>query len=350
MKNFLICDLQFGSTGKGSIAYYLTKRNPEISHAVCAYTPNAGHTAVDGDLRFVHTALPIASAVPHVRTTLIGPGAVFDPVLMCAEAERISALVPLGEERLLVIHPAAVTLKAEDLAAEKSLERIGSTMKGTAAANWRRMQRLPGTVFGQDSDSLGYMRARLKPAGWQVETGAGNYEGEMMLASGLMVEGAQGYSLSLYHGFYPYVTSRDTTPNQIAADCGLPADYYENFTVVGCARTYPIRVANRYAADGTMTGTSGPCYEDQHEMQWSELQLEPELTTVTKLPRRLFSYSKQQMHQAIRQCSPHAVFLNFAQYKGAEIGRICDDVLNSGSEVRWLGMGPDFADIMEVTE
>jgi len=43
--------------------------------------------------------------------------------------------------------------------------------------------------------------------------------------SNLMVEGTQGTFLSLYHGTYPYVTSKDVTASQACADVGIgPTD------------------------------------------------------------------------------------------------------------------------------
>ena len=351
MNNFLICDLQFGSTGKGAIAYYLAKKH-SLTTAVCAYTPNAGHTAVDGYRKFIHTVLPIAAAVPSVTDVLLGPGAVFDPQLLCVEAERIAAAI--GGEKNLIIHPAAVPLINEDSGSELKFVVIGSTMKGTAAANWRRMQRLPGTIVGDDWRDFDYVAARLWRAGWRLDVDAHKYgvaltRGE--LGGGCIVEGAQGYSLSVYHGFYPHVTSRDTTPNQIAADCGLGSRYAERYKVVGTMRTYPIRVANRFDADGKQVGWSGPFYPDSIELDWEkDLGLKPELTTVTKLPRRIATFSRQQVKGAVRICEPHQIFLNFAQYVADddELLGFIEYVNSLGTKICYTGWGADNADIREI--
>jgi len=37
----------------------------------------------------------------------------------------------------------------------------------------------------------------------------------------VLIEGSQGCSLSLFHGTYPYVTSKDTTASTLAADAGI---------------------------------------------------------------------------------------------------------------------------------
>jgi adenylosuccinate synthase len=348
--NFLICDLQFGSTGKGAIAYYLAKRH-KLSVAVCAYTPNAGHTAVDGNLRFVHTVLPIAAAVDSVHTVLIGPGAVFDPLLLCLEAEAIRVRVPNGPIKTLIMHPAAVSLISDDLKFEKELIVIGSTMKGTAAANWRRMRRQPSTIIGNKPDITDYIRTRLYSSGYVVKCDANDYR-DVISGVNIIVEGAQGYSLSVYHGMYPYVTSRDTTPNQIAADCGLGARYACHFTIVGTARTYPIRVANRHNDEGEMVGWSGPFYPDQKELTWGELGQKPELTTVTKLQRRVATFSREQILNAIDACQPHEVFLNFCNYEKdpGRIAELCGFFAQYGSKVKYLGYGPDDSQILEVAD
>jgi hypothetical protein len=125
-------------------------------------------------------------------------------------------------------------------------------------------------------------------------------------AEHVIVEGAQGYGLSMYHGFYPYTTSRDVSVWQILADCGIPHDLLPtvmdlpDITVIGTCRTYPIRVANRFDTHGTQVGYSGPCYDDQLEISFEEIGQKVELTTVTKLPRRIFTFSEKQITEAVR--------------------------------------------------
>lgn len=375
--NFLICDLQFGSTGKGSIAYYLGKETG-ARVAVAAYTPNTGHTAVDGseNRKIVHTALPVCAALGSVEYVLIGPGAVVDPEQI---AHEIAHITPSYRVKKLVMHPNAMLVQDIDRDFESdSFESIGSTMKGTAAANWRRMQRsgASATVVGQysllDSDNPVTKLIRYASSlGWRVMT-SGIYYNQILKdhcrssAGGVIVEGSQGFSLSIHHGFYPYVTSRDTTPNQIAADCGLSSDYRDRFHVVGTARTYPIRVANRYDDEGNMIGWSGPCYPDQHEINWHDIGVEPELTTVTRLPRRIFTFSEMQIQQAIDMCVPDFVFLSFCDYidkkpsgpsywmSGAprfvyrtQLANIIHEIQKHEGYVKWTGWGPDIADILD---
>jgi adenylosuccinate synthase len=248
--------------------------------------------------------------------------------------------------KVIVIHPAAVPLLGGDKTNEESYVRIGSTMKGTAAANTRRMARDPEkpTVMGQMSELLIYMRDAIHDTGTQIFSSVSMYNDAIDKGRGSMIiEGAQGFGLSVYHGMYPYVTSRDCSPAQLIMDCAVPVSYMRHLVRVGTLRTLPIRVANRYNKEGEMIGTSGPCWDDQYELDWeTDLGMEPELTTVTKLPRRVFTYSKQQIESAVHICRPDLAFVNFAQYVSRDALDYIFAHLNSLSvSVGWSGWGPD---------
>lgn len=79
-------------------------------------------------------------------------------------------------------------------------------------------------------------------------------------------------------------------------------------------RTYPIRVGNIYDNEGKRIGWSGPVYSDQTEVTWEELGIEPEVTTVTKRIRRVFTWSKLQFEAAVKDNRPNLLFFNFANY------------------------------------
>jgi adenylosuccinate synthase len=50
--------------------------------------------------------------------------------------------------------------------------------------------------------------------------------------SELLIEGSQGFGLSLYYGDYPYVTSKDTTAASFCADVGLGPTKVDQVLVV----------------------------------------------------------------------------------------------------------------------
>ncbi len=302
---YVITDLQYGSTGKGLIAGWLAKRVlPDT--LIIAWSPNAGHTFIDDKgKKFVNTALPNGIVADSVKRILIGPGSVINPDSLMAEMQ-LYCLYLDGVEILIHENAAVVTQEHRDEEAG-GMFKIGSTMKGVGAAVIEKIRRNPeSNIIARDA----LVSTPLE--GYVVS--AQQYNDALDKAEVAILEGAQGFSLSINQGFYPYTTSRDCTTHQLLSDCAIPRNHTGNMSVIGCARTYPIRVANRFDADGKMVGTSGPCYDDQREMGWDELGMEPELTTVTQLPRRIFTFSRQQLKEAIRMNGVGTLFLNFVNY------------------------------------
>src|SRR5438445_1583364 len=72
----------------------------------------------------------------------------------------------------------------------------------------------------------------------------------------VLLEGTQGTGLSLYHGNYPHVTSRDTTVAGCLAEAGISPSRVRKVVIV--CRTYPIRVQS---PDGQGL-TSGPMSQE----------------------------------------------------------------------------------------
>lgn len=56
----------------------------------------------------------------------------------------------------------------------------------------------------------------------------------------VLLEGTQGFGISLYYGTYPFVTSKDTSASQIAADNGVGPTRIDDVVVV--FKAYPTRV------------------------------------------------------------------------------------------------------------
>lgn len=330
-----IVDAQYGSTGKGLIAGYLAKqRRPDT--VICAWSPNAGHTFIDeGGRKYVHCMIPNGVVSPGLRRVLIGPGALIDPDLMMREIQSVRDHL---DGVVFAIHEhAGVCLPIHaQREQEMGLSKIGSTTKGVMAAQIDRMRRHP--------DNL--MVAKQQLRGTPLEkylVGRDKYTELLHIAQHVQVEGAQGFSLSMYHGHYPYVTSRDVTVHQIFADCGLPNKWASSNEVIATLRTYPIRVNNR-------DGTSGPGYPDQYELDWKDINVLPELTTVTKLPRRIFTFSMHQLRHAADLLTPDAWFLNFCNYmdKADLEHRLIPSIkFNTGVQVSWTGWGPTEGDVRE---
>ena len=339
----VIVDLGYGSSGKGLFAGYLAKRlRPDT--IITAWGPNAGHTFVDAaGNKSVHIALPNGVVSDSLRRILLGPGSVINPQLL----EHEMALYPdLFKVCDLRIHECAAIVTEAHRAQESDYAfKIGSTMKGVGAAITQKIRRDP------DAQNIAAVSLRGTPLEKYVTTHA-DYANFVRESRTILIEGSQGFSLSINHGFYPYVTSRDCTTQQVLAECAIPYGVQQDSVVrvYGVTRTYPIRVANRYK-DGEMVGWSGPCYVDQNEIEWSDLGIAPELTTVTKLPRRVFTLSLTQLREAIKENGVQDIFLNFANYVKSE-EQLREMVMHinrvSHARVIWLGYGPREDQIVRV--
>lgn len=340
----VIVDLQYGSTGKGLIAGFLaTRKSPDV--VITSWAANAGHTYIDPTGHtFVHTMLANGVVSPGLRRLMMGPGSLIDPVNLQNELDAARALGLLDRVDIL-IHPHAAIITAEHRRLEQGpMTKIGSTKKGVGEAMIQRIRRDPDN---QNIASIELRGTALHACVCTLE----QWTNALAAARSIQIEGAQGVGLSLYHGFYPYVTSRDVSTFQIFADAGIPFEWVStsSIDVIGTLRTFPIRVANRYDDAGNLIGHSGPHYPDQYELDWSELGIKPELTTVTRLPRRIFTFSWQQIKTAARIAGTTQLFLNFANYLNST-----DEVVSFihkleseiGCPVGWVGLGPRDDDVV----
>jgi len=125
----------------------------------------------------------------------------------------------------------------------------------------------------------------------------------------ILVEGTQGTGLSILHGSFPHVTSRDTTVSSLLGEVGLSPQQVRR--VVVAFRSYPIRVG----------GTSGPM---GREISWRTVaeraglpadRLEAiELGSVSGNLRRVAEFSWTQMVASVRLNGATDIALTFADY------------------------------------
>lgn len=339
----MVVDLQYGSTGKGLIVGYLAEEEGPDT-VITAWAPNAGHTYINAAGRkFIHTHLANGIVSPYIRQLLLGPGSLINPQQLLDEIEQCRDIIDAKGIRIL-IHPHAAVVTERHIEEEAGpMTKIGSTKKGVGAAMIQRIRRNPDDL--NTAASCEALR--------QYVVTTQEYSNALTTAREVLIEGAQGFGLSMYHGFYPYTTSRDVSTWQILADCGIPVSATYNalgqsiLRVVGTARTFPIRVANRFDSEGTQVGYSGPVYGDQIEITFESIGQKTELTTVTKLPRRIFTFSRAQIRDAISYNGVKEVFLNFANYvrDERELVAIVQSIEDAGARVTWLGVGPTFNDV-----
>lgn len=338
MKIDMIVDLQYGSTGKGLLAGWLANINHYDGVFTCNM-PNAGHTFIDGHgQKMIHKVLPNGVATPYFKKAMIGPGSVFSIDQLKKEIRNLEYL-GYGDTFRVYIHESATVLSPRHRNQEEAaLSGISSTMQGSAAAMVDKISR------HKDKECLAIAHREILKNAYGAEVlSSDEWLYEIHGMNNILAEGCQGFSLGINQRFYPYCTSRECTPYRLASDMGLPNVPFND--VWGSLRTYPIRVGN------TADGYSGDVYPDQQEITWEELGLEPELTTVTQRPRRVFTFSKQQIEDACFVCRPNKLFLNFVNYlepiEAEAIGRkIIDECHTQGARLTAAGFGPTIDDII----
>jgi len=170
-----------------------------------------------------------------------------------------------------------MVIEEEDIEAEKELqEKISSTRQGVGAATARKI--MGRGQEGKQKIRLAKDVRELKPyvKGDVQEI----FERAYLNGDRILLEGTQGTTLSLHHGPYPHVTSRDTTVSGCLSDAGIAPRRLRRVIMV--CRTYPIRVG----------GPSGPMVNEvtfqeiaeRSGIPYQELE-EREKTTTTKRAR-----------------------------------------------------------------
>lgn len=274
---------QFGSEAKGKVISFLAD---EFDLAVRTGSPNAGHTVFkDGE---IYRLQQIPATFVNKKCVLyIGAGALINPDILRKEVEHTNT------KGRLFIDPQAGIIEEKHLLQEGELvQKIGSTGKGCGAA-------LADRIWRKDFKLAKDVLKDFQMANVAEILNRGIDEGKNVL-----VEGTQGFGLSLYHGIYPFVTSRDTNASNFLAEAGISPLLASELILV--IRTYPIRVA----------GNSGPL---PNEITWEELSNRigkkvEETTTVTKKVRRVAEFDIEIVKSAISVNRPTQIALQFLNY------------------------------------
>jgi adenylosuccinate synthase len=317
---------EFGSEGKGQIVSRIAR---DYDLLVRVGGPNAGHK-VFGSPPYTHHQLPSGTRFSEAKL-LIGPGAVLHVPKLLKEISECAV-----DGARLVIDRNAMVIEAEDVAAEQGLvDGIGSTGSGTGAATARRIMGRGGeTRLARDAPEL---RPFLGDSFSVLE--------ESYFSGGrILLEGTQGTGLSLYHGTYPYVTSRDTTAMGCLAEAGIPPGWVRRVLMV--CRTYPIRVQSPKG------GSSGPL----RAISWSEVSRRSgipvselrahERTSTTHRRRRVGEFDWALLRRASLLNGATDIALTFTDYislenrKASRFDQLTPDTIKFIDEVERVAGAP----------
>jgi adenylosuccinate synthase len=299
MSLWVVVGGQFGSEGKGKVSAFITLKE-DIDICVRCGGPNSGHTFVDehGENRVLRQ-LPTGYVNPRTRL-LIPSGALIDPFVVKNEMDSFGIhFSRVGiDERCFVIH-------GTDRETERTLglrERLSSTLCGVGAAVSRRVLRGADAKLARDVvGEYPWLEASLTNVSEEVNDA-------IDLDKKVLVEGTQGFGLSLYHSeHYPHTTSRDTSAAGFLSEVGVSPRLVTEIVVV--FRTFPIRVAGAQA---------GPLKD---EISWEALRKESgypyditEMTSVTNKVRRVGRFDWDLAKKAVLINRPTRLAINGLDY------------------------------------
>ncbi len=268
----IVCGGQAGDEGKGKISAYLSYKG---SYAYCVRVggPNAGHTVVQNGTSYTLKNIPSGFLNPATKLVL-GAGAYTKTEWLLKELEVT------GTAERLIIDPHAVLITEEETAREQGaahfMSHIGSVGTGLGQAVKDRIERR-NVKFAKDEPLLKEF----------IQDVPDLLNKALDRGEDILLEGTQGIKLSLLHGEYPFVTSRDTTAATFLGEAGLGPKSVRDVYVV--FKPYITRVG------------PGPL---AHEMT-DEKELEiyhtkgHEIGSVSKRLRRIGAFEKTSASRAI---------------------------------------------------
>jgi adenylosuccinate synthase len=289
---------QYGSEGKGNVCAHIAGGYGAL---IRIGGPNAGHQVAEPKYKYVQ--LPSGTGSNPDANVLIGAGS----TLWLPQLFREMMDHRLGPDQL-AIDPQAMVIDDDDRRVEgKGLDEIATTKQGVGAALARKiLNRGDPPLFGPPVT----LARDVKQLAAFVRDTRAELERHFRDGKRVLLEGTQGTALSIHHGLYPWVTSRETSASGCLGDAGI--SHLRVNRVILVVRTYPIRV------EGKKSGWMG------REIDWSTVAsrsgiplqelLENERGTVSGRLRRVAEFDWPQLRGAAALNGATEVAVTFADY------------------------------------
>ena len=321
----------FGDEGKGKIISYLALHDKPSIVVRGGAGPNAGHTIKDGDKIYKVRMLPSGFLNKDAKV-MVGPGVVVNPSVLLKEINDFDV-----EGRAFLDYNCGIIEESHKEADSQGRlkEKIGSTGSGTGPANAERAMRT--LKMAKEIDEL---ESYLTDVPLEVNSALDRNEN-------VLIEGTQGTHLSLWHGTYPFVTTKDVTASGICADVGIGPKKVDDVIVV--FKAYLTRVGT-----GPMPGELSA--EETSAKGWEEFG------TVTGRLRRAaefdFGLAKRAvMLSSANQISITKLDVRFPNCAGITSYDELDEDAKSfikkiekelGVKVTLIGTGPGVTDVIDL--
>jgi len=207
----------FGDEGKGKLTAYLALRDRPAIVARGGVGPNAGHTVQVQGKTYSLRMIP-SGFVSKESRLLIGPGVLVNPSVLLKEIELTETRDRIGIDRqCAIIEQRHID---EESRSEHLVKKIGVTKSGVGACNADRVFR--SAKLAKDIPELSGLLADVSE-----EINKALDERRHVL-----LEGSQGTFLSLFHGTYPFCTSKDVCASAICSDVGIGPTEIDDVIVV----------------------------------------------------------------------------------------------------------------------
>jgi len=263
---------------------------------------------------------------------MVGPGVVVNPDVLLKEINDFGV-----EGRAFLDFNCGIIEKSHrDADSQGRLkEKIGSTGSGTGPANAERAMRT--LKLAKEIEQL---KPYLIDVPLEVNSALDRNEN-------VLIEGTQGTHLSLWHGTYPFVTTKDVTASGICADVGIGPKKVDDVIVV-------------FKAYLTRVGT-GPMPGELSEEETSQLGWE-EFGTVTGRLRRAAEFDFELAKRAVMLSSANQISITkldvrFPNCAGITSYNELEEDAKSfiknieeelGVKVTLIGTGPSINDVIDL--
>ena len=321
----------FGDEGEGKIISYLALHDKPSIVVRGGAGPNAGHTIKDDDKTYKVRMLPSGFLNKDAKV-MVGPGVVVNPDVLLKEVNDFGV-----EGRAFLDFNCGIIEKSHrDADSQGRLkEKIGSTGSGTGPANAERAMRT--LKLAKEIEQL---KPYLIDVPLEVNSALDRNEN-------VLIEGTQGTHLSLWHGTYPFVTTKDVTASGICADVGVGPKKVDDVIVV-------------FKAYLTRVGT-GPMPGELSEEETSQLGWE-EFGTVTGRLRRAAEFDFELAKRAVMLSSANQISITkldvrFPNCAGITSYNELEEDAKSfiknieeelGVKVTLIGTGPSINDVIDL--
>jgi len=205
----------WGDEGKGKIISYLALKD-KLDFCVRTGSVNAAHTVWMEGKKYALHMVPAAFLNPKCRL-LIGAGANVHVAKFLEEVELTKVKNRIGVDKQASIIEEKHSVQDKTSA---HLKGLGTTGWGVGPALEERARRT--AKLAKDVPELQPYLADVA-----TEINAGIDAGKKVL-----LEGTQGFMLSLFYGTYPYVTGRDTGAAAICSEAGVGPTRVDDVLIV----------------------------------------------------------------------------------------------------------------------